>query len=542
MIRLPASEISMAQLSVAHTENVLACLEATLVYGRQVENQQQLNDLRGHGFASELACACEFRTVKPGFLERHHILLPNTVSIENKEDILRRLQHMVHSGRNDDIINLILSRTLLPSRIGKKDIFHLAIPGLDVLAQQLADASITDPEFIFDLLHGSLGECAHALRQGSLHMDRGTARALLTKMSTMWVLHDLQIISCRLFQATVFPTGGLLEAEDLRPHTFSGLNKRAAGLSKFFTKLGKLMRCLDPASASQSNGHEITKLRRSLIGFISAKNNPEMYKREARRLGFSETLLSDNDPGISEEQRRYFLQIMDRAEALIEFIESFGQKKFIGRDNIKIKPKSMLHLHSSSIRDRMRPETALAYAVMSSVLTIRDIPSRIDQYLLDFDIHALTSPLLKSTPYKNIEWDIQELLHTYRSVYLWDANFLSKYENSGVDIFATGRAFSPAEIRKHLIRHETAFLQDVGHIHTGEVQRIKTKSDIAKDMIKDAKHAFKQESSVDFSGKSSHFVPTRPDPQLSPALAWRFECRRDHMPVPDLTRPFPRSV
>lgn len=537
-----APKRSIAQLSVEHTENILAGIEATLVYGRRVENQQQLNDLRGQGFASELACACEFRTVKPGFLERHHILLPNTVSIENKEDILRRLQHMVHSGRNDDIINLILSRTLLPSKIGKKYIFHLAIPGLDVLAQQLADASITDPEFIFDLLHGFMGECAHALRQGSLHMDRGTARDLLTKMSTMWVLHDLQIISCRLFQATVFPTGGLLEAEDLRPHTFSGLNKHAKGVTKFFNTLKKLMKSLDPSLSSLSNAANIKKYRESLTGFISAKKKIEVYKNEARRLGFPETFLSDKHLDIHEDQRKYFLEIMTRAERMVEFIEGFAQKKIIGRDNIKNEPKSMLHLHSTSIRDGMRPETALAYAVMASVLTIRDIPSRIDQYLLDFDIHALTSPLLKSTRYKNIEWDIQELLHTYRSVYLWDANFLSKYENSGVDIFATGRTFSPAEIRKHLIRYETAFLQDVGHIHTGEVQRIKTKSDIAKDMIKDARHALEQESSVDFSGQSSHFFPTRPDPQLSPALAWRFECRRDHMPVPDLTRPFPRSV
>lgn len=153
------------------------------------------------------------------------MLVPKKIPLKSEEDILARLEHMVNTVRDKKAINAILRRVVIPSTTGKAEKeYAFRSPGLANLARDLVRERSRDEQFVDDLLRGYLGECAQALAEGTVKIAPTTARNLLIDLSILWGLHDLQIIACRLFQATMRPTGGWFEGTDMRPQTLNGLS------------------------------------------------------------------------------------------------------------------------------------------------------------------------------------------------------------------------------------------------------------------------------------------------------------------------------
>lgn len=528
-----------ANLTLKSAMDSIASAQAELLYGRTVDNERDLQRLRTTRFDLELATATELRTVPSGWLDHHQVLLPDGFAPEGEDAIRTRLKRMVHTPANDTAIAAILSQVVIPRKNAKGKIEYFnPILSLEILARDLAHARVKDRRFVDDLLRGYLGDCAQALADGKINMPTSSARDMLINLSALWGLHDLQVIACRLFQATVWPTGGWLEGQDFKPQTMARLDQLASKTRLHLKTIEKSLKRQHPLYDGPRHDPQYEKEMRSLIGFATGNGLKNIAVSLAHRSGFSESEIHNKNVPLREGQRRHFLATTQYGLSHVESIGKILGDKHVDRDG---KARSSTHLHAGSFRDGMRSETALSYAIISFVHMVIELPDRVDRFVDNRDVTALERATLVAHNFSHIRVFIQGLIAAYRAIFLLDANQFAKGdEKTGPDFFKVARqqSWDRQEVREALIAQASSRL--LTNLKPAKTAR-ENKADASRpgrDMITDARRILDQESGLPLDYQNKQFEPVGLDPALSPALAWRFSCRRDHVPTPSFARPF----
>lgn len=363
-----------------------------------------------------------------------------------------------------------------------------------------------------------------------------TARTFLIDFCILWGLHDLQIIACRLYLDTVRPTAGWLEGQVYRELTLDSLRKFSLKHQRHFATLRTHW---DRQDSGRDGVHdpEFENRMRSLKGYCHALGLVERAGELARQYGFSEDQISGKDlrlqPGVLKDFRKAANAGYAYAEAAIRR----SDEKIRSRTDSNKNPIVAKRLHAGSFRDGMRPEASLAYAVISFVYMINDIPRRIDQFIASANESALTRPSLTPCKYSDVKCDIEALVDALRAIYLQDSNHLRE-EATCVALNPGGERLTIEQVRKLLITHQSDRLLEDPVFRNPPLSRKSRKPGTARQAIRDARHVHTSERSLPLDNQDKKFEPLPPDPKLSPALAWRFGCTRAHIPIPDLARPF----
>lgn len=510
--------------------------QAKSAFGGAATNATDLDDLFQQSFASELATAVELRTVPPGWLERHQVLLPDTIDLDSEETIQAHLERMVNTVRDQRAIDAILCRIALPCPNTKKIEYFNPIRDLKTLARSLERARHKDGPFVDALLRGYLGDCAKALADETILLPVETARKFLIDLSILWGLHDLQIIACRLFQRTMWPTAGWFERGRLKPRTFDGFlsktNTLRNHLETILTELGSP----DTASESLKETPQHKAKMKSLTSYAQQSGLFGMAKAYADKVGSHPNSNTESPQELSEEIHQYFVNSAKNGISLIDRINTFANHNYHSRDSHILKLRDPKKLQSSSFHDGMRPEVALTYAIFSFVYLINALPEQLSNFSENQGAAPFLDEPVRSQKYSKIKCDIEELIYAYRSVYLLDANLMPKEARSSMlPQLSTNAEFKRDEIRDFLTKNQTRYLEEDPYFRNGPLPRESTKLNIAKNMIGDAKKILEREKAISGVNKNLNLLNLSAlDPRLSIALPWRFSCTRDNAPSPDL--------
>lgn len=484
-----------------------------------------------------LATLTELRTIPRGLLGTHHVLVPDEIPLKSEEEILERLERMVNSVRDRRAIEAILWQVAIPRLTDKgKAEWQIQIDYLKILARNLARDRLKNPHFVDALLRGYLGEGAKMLADGAVTITRSIAKKYLIDLSVLWGIHDLQVIACRLFQSTRRPTGGWLEGSKYRPQTFEGLNQLSF---KIGTYLETVRICLDRESSGNdftNNDADLAKRITKLRGFCYGSGIMENAVKIGIGLGYSRKELFDRSTPTSKAHSRQFISTTDRGITITTNIQTTANKSIPDRSKPTEDTSPGKHLHVSSFQDGTRPEVALSYAIITFFHMVIDIPRRLESFLDNPTCDALTDTTLKACNLKHVRCYIDELIEAFRAIYLWDENHRSK--ECPVDKIlnpAPRLRLSDAEVRKILIEHQSARLREDPFLRRGPLPTGQSRNHLGRSMFEDALEILRKENALPTDNPSQALAP---DPQLSPALAWRFACTYANVPPPDTVRPF----
>lgn len=514
--------------------------QAQLAFGHVATNPREIDDLYLRSFPHELSTAVELRMVPPGWLEQHQILLPDTIELNSVDAIQTRLERMVNTVRDTRAINAILCRIALTGIKDTINKFFNPISSLKRVACILNEARETDAHFVDSLLRGYLGESLKILKERTISIPIATAHGLLVNLSILWGLHDLQIIVCRLFQATMWPTAGWAEGRKCKPQTFANLFAKANSLNEYFNTIEYEFGNNDLSKLKHNNGIHHKSRMQSLIGYAHANKLFEPATKYASELGFFDSENHHDLQKLPDDLRLYFIESSQKGITLIELINRIAERKCQGRYS-ETKVSASERLHASSFRDGMRPEVALSYAIFTFVYAINALPKKLFFFVYNKDSSSFDDENLHTPSFRQLKPHIANLIEAYRSIYLIDANLL-RQEGQPETFLTNLTRNNPShfEMKQIFMENQTLHLIEDPYFRHGDLLRPSGTTNTAKAMIRDAREVLKREKAL--SGMSLNvFNENAVDPKLSIALRWRFSCFRQNVPPPVLTRPFTRQ-
>lgn len=514
------------KLTMESISEAIALSLSELQYGRPISGPTC--------FAKELAESIKLRTVPPGWLENHHVLLPEEISLTSEEEIFERLERMVNTVRDPKAIKAILCSVAIPrdDAKGRTEYFN-PIRDLLGLARRLTDAQTKDSKFVNCLLRGYLGECALALANGTIKIGATTARTLLIDLSILWGLHDLQIIACRLYQDTMRPTAGWLEGQAFRPKTLDTLNQVALTL---LPHIGTLLPLLASGHDGVKDDPEFVEQMQSLEGYGHAHGLIEPLKDLAKQFGLTEDQISGDDPTLPDDMLEVFSKSTDAAYSAAQSLVGKSEGQYSRRTDEEGESSDAKRLQAGSFRDGMRAEASLAHAVITFVYMINDIPRRIDRFIENPDEDALACRTLTPCKFSQIKCDVEALVDVMRAIYLQDSNHLRE-DGPGANLHSGGEKLTLEQVRELLIARQSDRLLEYPIFRTPPLSRKSLKPGAAREAIGDARRVLEKERALPLDDGDKKFQALPADPKLSPALAWRFSCTQANIPTPDLTRP-----
>lgn len=403
---------------------------------------------RERGTGADLVAADDYCTIPQGYLLNHRVLFPEPTPV-GREDILTRVERMIHAPRNPQVIETILKAASREGRgatgAGSKTESserHPLITSLPLLAAQLASAQVVQPEFVSLLLSGDLYGASKLLpERGWPELPRPRALQLLCDVAVLWALHDLQVMAARLHQSIYQPTGLFARDEPVRTH-----------VTTICASVKELRRALGVARAALARNHRPMNANefgewKWFTGFVEKHDLENWARTRAKEAGLAVDL--DGEYASCPQAMRKIRDLLTHLErnlgrpigdafeaaevtkirtpAMAARWRHVRQKERRLQKSAKAPAKAppkkpLARMSVSQLQHGMEPTIALAYAIVLFVMRIDKIERVIDDCKIP-PVSSQSAGIAAALTHAQVR-TVDALLTAYRAAILRDVGHL----------------------------------------------------------------------------------------------------------------------
>ena len=497
---------------------------ARIRFDRTVGDSNALLELCTRTFDFELAISPDWCAVPRGWVDDHRVVLPDVFRPVRQDQIVARLERMLHAPRDPEAIEAILAAASYVTAdtadgTRKRRRYILSVPDL---AGKLMRAQALNAEYVDALLRGRLGRCVEAIAQGRLGtLPRNRAVELLLAMGRIWALHDLQVIAAKLHQAMDSPTRGLFERKDAGTQPFQAVMKDPAKMAEMAEIATRLL--------ARRPGHVTpTDLadEKRFWGFVTATEFKVLAREVGLEMGFSAEELDDVDngtfnnvPKILKLLRRFTVAAkIAGMEITTELAAKWDDQAPTGKTKAG-QSKSVSHLTAAAIRYGLEAPAALAYAIVGFIDLAEQLPRLIGLRIEGESVGDLPHEMGSHIGSGDHQVTFELLFAAYRTVFLRDQNHLRSEikelmpTNISPNIFASKSALKKAQ--RDFIMGVTASVNErLGGVPLRAADGVApgTSTAYGADSLEKALAILKRDH------KDGHYLY---NPELTPAVAWR---------------------